>query len=48
MSEAAFRYEKVVVFQLQIARRQEAAALTRDYIVEAEAQLRRREADPAA
>jgi cyclopropane-fatty-acyl-phospholipid synthase len=44
MSEAAFRFEKVVVFQLQIARRQEAAPLTRDYIGLAEAELRRREA----
>jgi cyclopropane-fatty-acyl-phospholipid synthase len=48
MSEAAFRYEKVVVFQLQIARRQDAAPLTRDYIVLAEAELRRREAELAA
>jgi cyclopropane-fatty-acyl-phospholipid synthase len=48
MSEAAFRYEKVVVFQLQIARRQEAAPLTRDYITSAEAELRRREAELAA
>lgn len=48
MSEAAFRYEKVVVFQLQIARRQEAAPLTRDYIGVAEAELRRREAELAA
>jgi cyclopropane-fatty-acyl-phospholipid synthase len=44
MSEAAFRHEKVVVFQLQIARRQEAAPLTRDYIARAEAELREREA----
>ncbi|MDB5452764.1 MAG: class SAM-dependent methyltransferase, partial [Caulobacteraceae bacterium] len=44
MSEAAFRYEGVVVFQLQIARRQDAAPLTRGYIAEAEAELRRREA----
>ena len=44
MSEAAFRYEKVVVFQLQLARRQEAAPLTRDYIGRAEDELRVREA----
>lgn len=44
MSEAAFRYEKVVIFQLQIARRQDAAPLTRDYITVAEAELRTREA----
>ena len=48
MSEAAFRHEKVVVFQLQIARRQEAVPLTRDYIASAEAELRRREAALAA
>ena len=30
--EAAFRYRNVVVFQLQLARRQEAVPLTRDYI----------------
>lgn len=47
MSEAAFRYEKVVVFQLQIARRQDAAPLTRDYIGQAEADLRLREAAAA-
>jgi hypothetical protein len=33
---------------LQIARRQEAAPLTRDYIAAAEAELRRREAELAA
>jgi cyclopropane-fatty-acyl-phospholipid synthase len=44
MSEAAFRFENVVIFQLQIARSQDAAPLTRDYIAVAEAELRRREA----
>ena len=44
MSETAFRYEQVVVFQLQIARRQDAVPLTRDYLNEAEATLRAREA----
>jgi len=44
MSEAAFRFEKVVVFQLQLVRRQEAAPMTRDYFVQAEAALRLREA----
>jgi len=50
MSEAAFRFEKVVVFQLQLARRQEAVPLTRDYVGVAEAELRKRElpADLAA
>jgi cyclopropane-fatty-acyl-phospholipid synthase len=46
MSEAAFRFENVVVFQLQIARSQDAAPLRRDYIEAAEAELRRREAMP--
>lgn len=44
MSETAFRYEQVVVFQLQIARRPETVPLTRDYMSEAEATLRAREA----
>jgi len=43
MSEAAFRFEDVVVFQLQIARRQDAAPLKRDYVREAEDRLRARE-----
>ena len=47
MSETAFRYEQVVVFQLQIARRQDSVPLTRDYITVAEAELRGREAPPA-
>jgi cyclopropane-fatty-acyl-phospholipid synthase len=43
MSETAFRYEQVVVFQLQLVRRQESAPLTRDYVAAAEAALRARE-----
>jgi cyclopropane-fatty-acyl-phospholipid synthase len=43
MSEAAFRYEQVVVFQLQLIRRQESAPPTRDYVAAAEADLRARE-----
>jgi cyclopropane-fatty-acyl-phospholipid synthase len=43
-SEAAFRYEGIVVFQLQLARRQDAVPLTRAYVARAEAALRRREA----
>jgi cyclopropane-fatty-acyl-phospholipid synthase len=43
-SEAAFRYEGLVVFQIQLAKKQGAAPLTRDYIGRAEAALRRREA----
>ena len=43
MSETAFLYEDVVVFQVQIAKRQENVPLTRDYIGEAEALFRARE-----
>jgi cyclopropane-fatty-acyl-phospholipid synthase len=39
-SEAAFRYFGMVVFQLQLAHRQEAVPLTRDYLTEAENRLR--------
>ncbi len=40
MSESAFRYEQVVVFQLQLVSRQGSAPLTRDYVAAAEADLR--------
>ncbi len=43
-SETAFQYEDIVVFQLQIAKRQENVPLTRDYIFEAEAAFRKVEA----
>jgi cyclopropane-fatty-acyl-phospholipid synthase len=43
MSEAAFRHEDIVVFQLQLARRQDAVPLTRDYIHQAETALRAKE-----
>lgn len=43
MSEAAFRYQDIAVFQIQLAKRQESVPLTRDYIAQAEAQLRARE-----
>lgn len=39
-SEMAFRHQHLMVFQIQIARRQEAVPLTRDYIGDAEARLR--------
>jgi cyclopropane-fatty-acyl-phospholipid synthase len=39
-SEMAFRHQHLMVFQMQIARRQEAVPLTRDYIGDAEARLR--------
>ena len=44
-SEMAFRHQGLDVFQIQLARRQEAVPLTRGYIAEAEAALRRREAE---
>jgi cyclopropane-fatty-acyl-phospholipid synthase len=42
-SETSFRVDGHMVFQIQIARRQDAVPLTRDYIPEREAELRRRE-----
>jgi cyclopropane-fatty-acyl-phospholipid synthase len=47
MSESAFRYEQVVVFQLQIVRRQDSVPLTRNYVGVAEAALRAREPSAA-
>ncbi|WP_271167598.1 SAM-dependent methyltransferase [Hansschlegelia plantiphila] len=41
--EVAFRHRNVVVFQLQLARRQEAVPLTRGYIAEMEEALKRAE-----
>ena len=43
-SETSFRVDGNMVFQLQLAKRQEGVPLTRDYIAEREAELRRREA----
>jgi cyclopropane-fatty-acyl-phospholipid synthase len=43
MSESAFRYQDVVVFQLQLAKRNDVVPLTRSYIAEREAALRRAE-----
>ena len=42
-SETSFRVDGHMVMQLQLARRQESVPLTRDYIPEREAELRRRE-----
>lgn len=42
-SEMAFRHQGMVVFQIQMAKRQEAIPLTRDYIVQEEQRLRARE-----
>ena len=43
-SETSFRVDGHMVFQIQIARRQDAVPLRRDYIPEREAELRLREA----
>jgi cyclopropane-fatty-acyl-phospholipid synthase len=43
-SETAFRIDAHMVFQIQLTKRQEVVSLTRDYIQEREAELRRREA----
>jgi cyclopropane-fatty-acyl-phospholipid synthase len=43
-SETSFRVDGNMVFQLQLAKRQEVVPLTRDYVGEREAELRRREA----
>jgi cyclopropane-fatty-acyl-phospholipid synthase len=43
MSETAFRYQDIAIFQVQLARKQEAVPLTRNYISEREATLKARE-----
>src|SRR5271166_3502560 len=43
-AESSFRVDGHIVFQIQLAKRQDAVPLTRDYIQEREAELRRREA----
>ncbi len=48
MSEAAFRYQDIAIFQVQIARKQEAVPLTRDYISARKAALAERELPRAA
>lgn len=47
-SEMAFRHQGLMVFQIQLARRQEAVPLTRDYIAAAETKLRAAEQRAAA
>ncbi len=42
-SEAAFRFEHLVVFQIQLAKRVDTLPMTRDYIADNEALLRERE-----
>lgn len=43
MSESAFRYQDIAIFQIQLARRQEAVPLTRNYVAERETALKVRE-----
>ncbi len=45
-SEMAFRRQNMMVFQIQLAKRQGVVPITRDYIAEAEGRLRGREAEP--
>jgi cyclopropane-fatty-acyl-phospholipid synthase len=44
MSETAFRYQDIAIFQVQLARRQDAVPLTRDYVHQREGTLKSREA----
>ncbi len=46
-SEVAFRYQHMMVFQMQLARRQDAVPLTRDYIQRAELELQELERQAA-
>ena len=43
MSETAFRYQDIAIFQVQLARRQESVPLTRNYMAERESALKARE-----
>lgn len=45
-SESAFRWQGMMVFQIQLAHKQEAVPLTRDYILQEESRLRKIDADP--
>jgi cyclopropane-fatty-acyl-phospholipid synthase len=47
-SEMAFRRQNMMVFQIQLAKRQGVVPVTRDYIAQGEARLRGREAGPHA
>jgi cyclopropane-fatty-acyl-phospholipid synthase len=44
-SESAFRWQNLMVFQIQLAHRQEAVPLTRNYIEQEEKRLKRRECE---
>jgi len=43
MCEAGFRHQNLMVFQLQLAKNQDALPLTRDYMYEAEREMRQRD-----
>ena len=45
-SESAFRWQGMMVFQIQLAHKQDAVPLTRDYITAEEARLKKIDADP--
>ena len=45
-SESAFRWQGMMVFQIQLAHKQDSVPLTRDYIIEEEARLKKIDADP--
>ncbi|MBI0163056.1 class I SAM-dependent methyltransferase [Bartonella sp. M0283] len=45
-SESAFRWQGMMVFQIQLAHKQDSVPLTRDYITEEEARLKKIDADP--
>jgi len=47
-SETAFRYQNLMVFQIQLAKDQNALPLTRDYTFDKERELRAREGQHAA
>ena len=47
-SETSFRIDGFMVFQIQLAKRQDVVPRTRDYIGEREAQLRKREVSEGA
>jgi cyclopropane-fatty-acyl-phospholipid synthase len=46
-AEVGFRYQNLMVFQLQLTKDQKALPLKRDYMHEAERELRLRDSHPA-
>jgi cyclopropane-fatty-acyl-phospholipid synthase len=47
MCEAGFRYQNLMVFQLQLTKDQSALPLTRDYMYDAEREMRQRDGQHA-